>query len=181
MKKLFLLSVLLLISQLIYAQNEIGPEGDKLIWFLFIPLIIIVLIVAFIKKNKKNPSKQKPFFQRDKIEIRIEKDQIYYPDFLNLKIKNIGNSDIDLDKPLLILDNFWLKRKFRLKGMDNRNFYPLYLEKGKTHTLQISLTRFYSHDKSLKKYPKAKISIFNVKGKCLGSKSVFLRKTLFKF
>ncbi len=181
MKKLFLLSVLLLISQFIFAQNEIGPEGDKLIWFLFIPVLIIVLFFVFRKKNKKTTTKQKPFFQRSKIEIELEKDKLYYPDSLTLKVKNIGNSDIDLDKPLLILDNFWLKRKFKLKGMGNRTYYPLYLEKGKTHSLQIDLTRFYSHDKKLKKFPKAKLIIYNVKGKKLGSKSVYLRKTLFKF
>ena len=65
--------------------------------------------------------------------------------------------------------------------MGNRTFYPQYLEKGKTHTLQIDLTRFYSHDKSLKKFPKAKIVISDVKGKRLGSTSVYLRKTLFKY
>ena len=181
MKKLFLLSVLLLISQLIFAQNEIGPEGNKLIWFLFIPLIFVVVIIIFGKKNKKDNSKQKPFFQKSKIRIELEKVKSYNPGVLNLKVENRGNFDIDLDKPLLTLDNFWLKRKFRLKGMDNRTFYPLYLEKGKTHSLQINLTRFYSHDKSLKKFPKAKVSIFDVKGKHLGSKSVYLRKTLFKF
>ena len=181
MKKLFLFSVLLLISQLIFAQNEIGPEGDKLIWFLLIPVIIIVLFFVFRKKSKKRSTKQQPFFQRNKISIELKKDKLYYPDSLTLKVRNTGNSDIDLDKPLLILDNFWLKRKFKLKGMDNRTFYPLYLEKGKTHTLQIDLNRFYSHDKKLKKFPKAKLVIYDIKGKRLGSKSVYLRKTLFKF
>ena len=165
----------------LFAQNEIGPEGDKLIWFLLIPVIIIVLFFVFRKKNKKRSTKQKPFFQRSKISIELGKEKLYYPSSLTLKVKNGGGFDIDLDKPLLILDNFWLKRKFRLKGMDNRTLYPLYLEKGKTHTLQIDLTRFYSHDKKLKKFPKAKIIIYDVKGKRLGSKSVYLRKTLFKF
>ncbi len=181
MKKTLIVSIFLLNSQLIFAQNEIGPEGDKLIWFLLIPVLIIVLFFVFRKKNKKTTTKQKPFFQRSKIKIELEKDKLYYPDSLTLKVKNIGNSDIDLDKPLLILDNFWLKRKFKLKGMGNRTYYPLYLEKGKTHSLQIDLTRFYSHDKKLKKFPKAKLIIYDVKGKKLGSKSVYLRKTLFKF
>lgn len=181
MKKLFLLPVLLLISQFVFAQNEIGPEGDKLIWFLVIPVLIVLLFFVFREKSKKTTTKQKPFFQRSKINIELEKDKIYYPGFLTLKVKNRGNYDIDLDKPLLILDNFWLKRKFKLKGMDNRTFYPLYLEKGKTHTLQIDLTRFYSHDKKLKKFPKAKLVIYDIKGKKMGSKSVYLRKTLFKF
>ena len=65
--------------------------------------------------------------------------------------------------------------------MDNRMFYPLYLEKGKNHTLDIDLYRFYRHDKGLKKYPKVKIVVFDVKGRRLAGKAVFLRKTLFKF
>jgi hypothetical protein len=169
------------LSKLIFAQNEIGPEGGKLIWVLIVLMAIVFFFFIFWKKDKKTAKDKKPLFQNRKVKVELEKDSLYYPDSLKLKVTNSGNTDIDLDKPLLILDNFWLKRKFKLKGMENRTFYPLYLEKGKTHSLQIDLNRFYSHDKSLKKFPKAKVSIFDVKGKRLGSKSVYLRKTLFKF
>ena len=74
-----------------------------------------------------------------------------------------------------------IKGKFRIKGMDYHSFYPLFLEQGKTHQLKIDLNRFYSHDKSIKKFPKTKIYLKDVKGKKLGSKAVFLRKTLVKF
>ena len=124
---------------------------------------------------------KKPFFKLRRIQVTLEKDRLYYPDVLTLTVKNTGNVDLDLDKPLLIFDNFWLKRKFKIKGMENYTFYPLYLEKNKTHTLEIYLNRFYSHDKRLKRYPKVKIIISDVKGRRLGKKSIFLRKTLFKF
>jgi hypothetical protein len=182
MKKAFLFSFFWLNSQLIFAQNEIGPEGGKLIW---VPVVLAAVLLSFFlifrKKDKSKGMAKKPLFQNKKVKIELDKDRVYYPDSLNLTVKNTGNSDIDLDKPLLILDNFWLKRKFKLKGMGNRTFYPLFLEKGKSHQLQIDLSRFYSHDKSLKKFPKAKVLVFDVQGKKLGSKSVFLRKTLFKF
>ncbi|MCF6332587.1 MAG: hypothetical protein L3J11_04810 [Draconibacterium sp.] len=166
----------------VFAQNEVKPDGDKLIWIFLVILLVAISFFIFRKSNNKNVSSVKnPFLQFKRVEIQIEKDRLYYPDNLKLTVKNSGNTDLDLDRPLFILDNFWLKRKFKLKGMGNRIFYPLYLEKGKTHTLQIDLNRFYSHDKSLKKFPKAKVSIFDVKGKRLGSKSVYLRKTLFKF
>lgn len=181
MKRLILLLVLLISTQAICAQDEIGPEGGKLIWFLLIPLIVGILFLAFRKKESKKTKVKKPFFLKRSIKIELEKDSLYYPDNLKLTVINNGNSDIDLDKPLLILDNFWLKRKFKLKGMGNRTYYPLYLEKGKSHSLQIDLKRFYTHDKKLKKFPKAKVSIFDIKGKRLGSKSVYLRKTLVKF
>ncbi len=181
MKKALIFSIFLLNSQLIFAQNEIGPEGDKLVWIFLILIAAGLSFLIFRKKDKKNSKAKKPLFQNRKVNIKLEKDSLYYPGNLKLIVKNSGNIDIDLDRPLLVFDNFWLKRKFKLKGMGNRTFYPLYLEKGKTHTLQIDLTRFYSHDKSLKKFPKAKVYVFDVKGKRLGSKSVYLRKTLFKY
>lgn len=181
MKRLILLLVFLISTQAIFAQDEIGPEGGKLLWFLLIPIIIGVLFLAFRKKKVKKVKVEKPLFQTRRVKIELEKDKLYYPDNLKLKVINSGNSDVDLDKPLLVLDNFWIKRKFKLKGMGNRTFYPLYLEKGKSHTLQIDLSRFYSHDKKLKKFPKAKVVISDIKGKRLGSKSVYLRKTLVKF
>ncbi|MCY1720678.1 hypothetical protein OU798_10010 [Prolixibacteraceae bacterium Z1-6] len=182
MKKSVLLVFLLLSSQLIFAQNEIGPEGHKLVWAV---LVIVAVAAVFVLTARFSPQKQKkekkPFFSIKKIQVDLEKDALYYPDNLTLKVKNTGTTDVDLTQPLLVFDNFWLKRKFKLKGMGNHTFYPLYLEKGKSHTLQIDLSRFYGHDKRLKKFPKAKVYLFDVKGKKLGSKSVFLRKTLFKF
>lgn len=181
MKKTFVLTFLLLSSELLFAQNEIGPEGGKLMW---VVLAIVALVLSFFLFRKKSDKKVKAkslLFQIGKVSLELEKDSLYYPDNLTLKVKNTGNSDIDLGQPLLVFDNFWLKRKFKLKGMENHTFYPLYLEKGKTHTLQIDLKRFYSHDKKLKKFPKVKIYVFNVKGRRLKSKSVYLRKTLVKF
>lgn len=182
MKKGFLLAFLLLFSKLIFAQNEVGPEGHKLMWGLLVLLVVTAVFVFTTKPFKKNRQKEKkPLFPNRKLQINVEKDALYYPDNLKLSVKNSGNIDVDLDQPLLVFDNFWLKRKFKLKGMGNRTFYPLFFEKGKSHTLQIDLTRFYGHDKSLKKFPKATIYLFDVKGKKLGKKSTYLRKTLFKF
>jgi len=182
MKRIFISILFLAFYLHCFAQNEIGPEGEKLIWvFLVLVLVILAFVVFFRKTAKSLKSSKKPLLKIQKVKILLEKDKLYYPDSIKLKISNAGNTDIDLDKPLLVLDNFWLKRKFRLKGSENRIFYPLYLEKGKSHTLQIDLTRFYIHDKSLKIFPKAKVFVFNTKGKVLGSKSVYLRKTLIKF
>lgn len=182
MKKGFLLSFLLLCSQLIFAQNEIGPDGDKLLWAFLILILITAVFVFTTKPFKKNRQKEKkPFFPYRKLQVNLEKDALYYPDNLKLTVKNKGNTDVDLDQPLLVFDNFWLKRKFKLKGMENRTFYPLFLEKGKSHSLQIDLNRFYGHDKKLKKFPKATIYLSDVNGKRLAKKSTYLSKTLFKF
>ncbi len=182
MRKSFLLIFLVLLSQVMFAGNEVGPEGHKLLW-IFLVIVLVTVAFFFTTKpfKKKGGREKKPVFQNRRVNISLEKDALYYPDKLTLTVKNTGNSDLDIDQPLLVFDNFWLRRKFRIKGMENHSFYPLYLEKGKSHTLQIDLGRFYGHDKSLKKFPKAKIILTDIKGKRLGSKSVFLRKTLFKF
>ncbi len=181
MKRFVLLVLLVGFNYILFAQNEIGPEGKNLIWVLIIGVVAIISFFVFRKGGRKNIFGKRQLFLWERLNIKLEKDRIYYPDNLTLTVKNKGNSDIDIDRPLLVFDNFWLRRKFRLNGMDNQMLYPLYLEKRKSHILNIDLYRFYKHDKRLKNYPKVKITIFNVKGKRLGSKAVFLRKTLLKF
>lgn len=182
MKKALLIAIGLLSSHLLFAQNEIGPEGHKLVWLLAVVVALVIGFIVFAKPFNSSPKKgSQSLFKKRKVSVELSKDTLYYPDNLSLSVKNTGNTDLDIDKPLLVFDNFWLRRKFKLKGMGNHSFYPLFLERGKTHTLEIDLTRFYGHDKSLKKFPKAKVILSDVNGKKLGSKSVYLRKTLFKF
>ncbi|MDR2910774.1 MAG: hypothetical protein LBV47_05355 [Bacteroidales bacterium] len=180
MKKGLILLLYLIYSTNAFAQNEIGPDGDKLL-IIFLLFIVSVSVFLLLNRLERRGKKKKPFFQFRRININLEKDRLYYPDTLTLTVKNTGNVDLDLDRPLLVFDNFWLKRKFKVKGMTNRTFYPLYLEKNKTHVLEIDINQFYTHDKRLKKFPKVKVSILDVKGRRLGGKSIFLRKTLLKF
>jgi len=176
-KKYFLLLLILVSTLNLSAQNEVRPDGDKIVWVLLIFLATVFLFFVYTKKG----SIKQTLFVRQRIKIELEKSRLYFPDFLTLTVHNIGNTDIDIDRPLLIFDNFWLKRKFRLKGVENRSFYPLYLVKGHLHKLNIDLNHFYSYDRKLKRFPKVKIILFNVKGRRLGSNSVYLRKTLIKY
>ncbi len=172
--------ILFFLPFLLFAQNEIGPEGDKLIWFFLLLCLLLVVLVWRITKLKIGNFK-KPLFGKSKIEIYLKKEKIYFPNFLTLTIKNSGNKDVDLDRPVLIFDNFFYKRKFKLKGVNNIQVYPLYLEAGKTHSLKIDLNHFYSHDKLLKRHQKIKVVIYDMKGKLKGSKSTFIKKTLVKW
>ena len=161
--------------------NVIGPEGWKL---LFIVVVLIVALMLFFVPKKKNKIKSKikqPLIKFRRIEVNIEKDKLYYPDYLTLSIKNRGNTDVDIDRPLLIFDNFWYKRKFKLRGYDGYDYYPLYLEKGKTHIHKINLLKFYTLDKKLMSFPKITIIIFTVNRKQIVKRSLFLRKTLIPF
>lgn len=176
-KRYYLLLLILSLALKSSAQNEVGNDGDILIYLLLIVLALVILFFVL----RKTGNRKRPLIKREKVKIELEKDRLYRPDNIKLTVINTGNIDIDLDRPLLVFDNFWLKRKFKLKGAESRTFYPLYMAKGYTHTLNIDLNHFYSYDKKLKNYPKIKLAIFNVKGKPLGSKAVYLRKTLIKF
>ena len=177
MKKAGLILIFLIANLTLLAQNEVGPDGEKLLWILLVFALAILAWFRFGKKGKKG----QPLFIRERVKITLEKNRLYFPENLKLSVKNTGNVDVDLQQPELIFDKFWLKRKFKLKGVDNRALYPLLLEKGKTHTLNIDLNHFYSYDKKLKKYSKVKVAISNVKKKKLGAKSVYIRKTLVKY
>jgi hypothetical protein len=96
-----------------------------------------------------------------------------------LRIDNIGKYDVDLDRPLLSFENSYTERKFRLRGTNRYHFYPLYLDAGKAHTLDIDLRQFYQYDRKLKRLPKVTVTIFDVQNRRLGKKSIRLRKTLF--
>lgn len=161
--------------------TEIGPEGYKLFYGLLIlaGLILVLMIAGWIRK-RKGFTPYKVIRKKIKTEIKLTKNKLYFPDYITLIIHNKGNADVDIDRPLLEFSNFMLKRKFKLKGVDNYHFYPLYLETGKTHTLRIDLARFYNHDKRLKKYPKVTVTVNTIKGRKLGRKSIMLRKTLFR-
>ncbi len=178
MKKVFNI-LLLTVTGHLPAGNEVGPEGYKLIWFIVILIIAFIVVVAILGSEKKRGNIKDIFKRRKKIEVNLAKDRLYYPDILELTITNTGSSDLDIDKPLLIFSSFWLKRKFVLKGISNYYLYPLFLERGQSHKLTIDLNRFYLHDKSLKRLPKAKVIVSEVNGKRLCSCQVLLRKTLF--
>lgn len=162
-----------------FAQNEIGPEGHKLVWVAVVIAVAGLLAFALMKAKSGSLHFGKPLFKRKKVRVELYKDRLYYPDALELTVTNTGNVDVDLDAPLLIFSSLWYSRKFRLKGTNNNRFYPLYLGVGQEHKLNIDLNRFYGFDKTLKRAPRVKIRVSEVTGKSLGHRKVLLRKTLF--
>ncbi len=163
----------------VQAQNEVGPEGHKLIWFALVMAVAGIIAFFLAKSGKGKLRFNAPSFKRKKVEVELIKDRLYYPGFLELTLTNSGNTAADIDTPLLVFSSIWLNRKFKLKGTNNYNLYPLYLEKGQNHTLTIELDRFYRFDKTLKRLPRVKVIVSEVNGKKLGSRQVLLRKTLF--
>ena len=181
MKRLIFIVTLIVLALPVWAQNEIGPEGHKLLWPAIILSVIILFILFSIGPFKLQRKINLQLFSKKRVSVEVKKDKLYYPDELVLTIKNEGEKAVDIEQPLLVFSSIWVKRKFRIKGTNNASFYPLYLDKEQSHTLNIDLNRFYKHSRSLKRLPKAKVIIFEVNGGRLRSQSVYLRKTLFKF
>jgi hypothetical protein len=182
MKQLLSILFIMIFGTPVMADNEIGPEGYKLFWILTVIVITFLLAFLIIIRPAKGKGNFRDFiFNGKKIAVTLKKDRLYYPDSLELTVTNTGKKDLDIDRPLLVFSSIWLKRKFVLKGTHRYNFYPLFLEQGQSHKLNIDLNRFYAHDRTLKRLPKVKITLYEVKGKKLGSSKVLLRKTLFNF
>ena len=93
MKKGFTGILFLGFSKALMAQNEVGPDGDKLVWLLlFFLLPILFFSYKFFRKNPVK--KKKPFIAYRKVEVTLAKDKKYYPDILTLTVKNTGSKDL---------------------------------------------------------------------------------------
>jgi hypothetical protein len=170
---------LLASSGTLLAGNEIGPEGHKLLWILLLLAVAVVAAFYLLTQRKSRSGFRFAFSSGKKVKVELKKDRLYYPRYLELTVTNDGKKDVDVAGPLLILKGFWYKRKFKLKGTNQNWFYPVYLPRNQSHTLNIDLHRFYGFDKTLKGLPKAKVVVSDVNGRHLGSRQVMLRKTLF--
>jgi hypothetical protein len=161
--------------------NEIGPEGHKLVWILVFAVAAIMAVAFLISRNIGKTGIRFVMPGKNKVDLELQKDRLYYPRFLELTVTNNGAADVDLGNPMLILSSIWVTRKFKLKGTNTNWFYPLYLMKNQSHTLNIDLHRFYGFDRTLKRLPRAKVVVTDVNGRQLASRRVLLRKTLFNF
>ncbi len=180
MKKFIFISFILSPS-VVLAQTSVGPEGYKLLWITGIVILSLGIVLFFSRMSKKQKSHPKKFlrFRRKKLALELTKDRLIRPKTLTLTVKNTGSRFVDIEAPVLIFRKLWSKRKFKLKRINNREVYPLYLEAGKTHTVMIDLNRFFEHDKKLKRFYRGQIILQDVEGKTFRSKRVSLRKSLY--
>jgi hypothetical protein len=145
---------------------------DRNSWLGLLIIILIPFFIYFFVQGLRKRGKKR-------LVVKLEKNRLYFPEYLTLTIHNNGKKAIDIDNPLLVFSSLLMKRKLKLKGTNGYQFYPLYLESGKNHELKIELNQFYRYDRMLKKFPKATVYIRDVSGMITVSQSVQLRKTLF--
>ncbi|WP_423130332.1 hypothetical protein [Gaoshiqia sp. Z1-71] len=174
------LLIFLLIPLVVFSQDEVGPDGYLLLWFLIIPAVV-ALIWIFVRwlKNNGKAKPAGPSFSFRRLTVDLKKDRKHRPNTLTLLIRNNRSRDVDIEAPVLLFRKLWSIRKFKLKGINRYQIYPLYLEAGKSHELRISLAVFHEHDRGLRKYYWAKILLQDTRGRKYASKYVTLRKSLF--
>ncbi|WP_321288560.1 hypothetical protein [uncultured Sunxiuqinia sp.] len=180
MKQIFLFAIFS-IPFVVFAQNEVKPDGDKLFWFVavFVAIPLVYIIMNPVFKKPSNLKGKPVSVKKSQLKIELLKDRKFKPNVLTLKIANSSKKDIDLEAPILMFRKIWTKRKFKLKGINQYVIYPLFLEAGKTHELRIDLSVFYNHDRKLKRYFWSKIRVFDTNGKKYSSSYITLRKSLF--
>jgi hypothetical protein len=158
-----------------FLQIEtVGPQGDKLIWVFFVA-ILIGLIVFFL--NKKSTFTLPSF--RQKVSIKAEKNRVYHPTVIHFIIENKKKKAIDIEHPVVRFKHWRRTKAFKIKSVNAKKIYPLYLEPGKSHELSVALGPFYEYDKKLKKFSKLRIE-FNYGSKKLSSRYLLLKPTLFR-
>jgi hypothetical protein len=158
-----------------------GPEAWKVLWILGIAIFALFLFFIPRRKSKIKSKTKEPFILFRRIDISFKKNKKYNPDVLTLTIKNLGNTDHDISNPVLTFYGFWTYRKFKLMGADGYEYYPLVLEKGKSHTLNINLTKFFIFNEKLKRFPKANIRIYELNGRLIGKRKLFLQPSIYPF
>lgn len=177
MRNLFLL-MMLLCPLLVFPSNEVVPEGYKLIWLVLAILALVLVIPAFRKLKKGGSSFHLPFTGR-RLKADLLQDRRYRPKTLTLVVKNISRKDIDIEAPVIMFRKLLSIRKFKLKGIDRHEIYPLYLEAGKMHELHINLSIFHGYDRALRKFYWARILLCDTSGRKYSTRYVTLRKSLF--
>ncbi|WP_163709859.1 hypothetical protein [Mangrovibacterium lignilyticum] len=161
-----------------FGQNEVGPDGYFLYLIIGFLIGVPVLIFIYTIGKKKVSFNLKGLFSKGRIEARLQGNKKYRPDLLTLIVRNKRSKDVDLNAPVLVIRKLWSVRKFRLKGTNRAEIYPLYLESNKKHELQLKLDVFHRHDPSLHSYYWARVVIKDTTGKTYATNYVTLRKSL---
>lgn len=165
-----------------FSGTETDPEKLQLIKIVDFLLIILFLILIwevwkfFQKRNNSGGFFRQ--FKKVKLEVSFKKDKLFHPNILTLTIRNTGKHEADLDAPVLEFSKIWSKRKFKLNGINGQQVYPLYLQPGITHQLQIETATFHQYDRSIKSFYWARIFVSDVEGRKWKSNKVKLRKSL---
>lgn len=155
--------------------QTVGPEGEKLAWMFLILFVIVLVAIIF----KRKWTMKWPNFS-SAISVTIQKNKIYHPTVVSFSITNHEKKAIVIEHPVLRFKRGRRKKAYKIKTVNSKAIYPLYLEPNKTHELPVSLQNFYEFDKKLKRLSRLRIEFTYNKNRFKSSKYVLLKPTLFR-
>ncbi len=160
----------------VFSLPEPGAAAYKLTG-----LVLAVVVLSFLwrsgrRKSGKGP-RSLPFIGR-RLKVDLLQDRRYRPRTLTLVVRNVSKKDVDILAPVIMFRKLWSIRKFKLKGVDRYEIYPLYLEAGKVHELRINLSAFHDYDRALRKYYWGRVLLRDTNGRNYKTRYVTLRKSL---
>lgn len=153
----------------------VGPEGHKLKWV----LIVIVSLGVLYFLIRKKPSLRSIINPSD-LRFEVKKNKIYHPSTLYFEIENRGNTATDIQHPVIRFKKGRNTKAYKIKAVNASKIYPLYLEKGKKHQLNITLQPFYDFNPNLKKYKQVRVECTFNNSKLKKSRYMILFPTFFK-
>ncbi len=178
-----LLLLFSLFALLILFAAKADPGAEKFLALVMLGSAFMFFLYLLQKMSERRVDSS--FFLRyfkfmvRHIDVSLQKDRRYMPRSLVMVVRNNKRRDVDLEPPVLIFRKLLLTRKFRLKGMNHYQIYPLLLESGKVHELRIDLSNFYGYDKTLKYYYWSRVFVKEKGGRRYYSGYITLRKSLF--
>lgn len=178
MQKAFL-CFLLMLPLFVSGQTQVGPDRYFPYFVVAVLLAVPVLFWVVGRMMKRQDNSFASFFQKNRLGIELVPNRGYRPELLTLVVRNDSRQDIDVEAPVLVIRKLWSIRKFKLKGINRAEIYPLYLEKSKKHELRISLNVFFQHDPTLRSYYWARVLLKDTKGHRYSTNYITLRKSLF--
>lgn len=173
-----LISIAVLLPSICFGQTEVGPDGYFPLLVIGLLVVVPLLVWALLRLRTGRVADWFPWMAKRRLDIDLVPNRSYRPVSLTLVVRNQTRKDVDIEAPVLLIRKLWSIRKFRLKGINRAEIYPLYLEKGKTHELQIHLSVFHKHDPSLRSYYWARVLLKDKTGNRYATNYVTLRKSL---
>ncbi|MDA3927917.1 MAG: hypothetical protein PF541_03100 [Prolixibacteraceae bacterium] len=155
--------------------ETVGPEGG-IIFLFIVALALLVTFFLFIlkKKNLKFPS-----FSNG-IKVSISKNKIYHPTIVQLSITNKSSRAITIEHPVIRFKKFRTTTAYKIKTVNNKQIYPLFLEAKQTHSLPVKLQPFYDFNKKLSKFFLVRIEFKYNKTIKKSSKYLLLKPTILR-
>jgi hypothetical protein len=148
------------LEQLFYEKMTAPPEkgpSPLLPFFIMTALVALVYVVIKYKLAER--------FMPAWVSVRARTLKKQKEQLLRIAIHNYTKESITFATPVVVFERGKKSRKFKIKGGDGQNLFPLTLMPKTGHQLTISIDKFRASFPELKKYKKLRVIIEADNGK----------------